>query len=69
MEQTENIKQVMLVCSANICRSPMAAAMLADALRRAGAAIKVESAGLTALGGCAADAQAIKFMERHRRRV
>jgi protein-tyrosine phosphatase len=63
MEQTENIKQVMLVCSANICRSPMAAAMLADALRRAGAAIKVESAGLTALGGCAADAQAIKFMD------
>lgn len=38
---------VLLVCRANICRSPMAAALLADALRRQGLSrsVLIESAG------------------------
>ena len=38
--------RIVVVCTANICRSPMAEAMIRHALRPSGAAITVESAGV-----------------------
>lgn len=37
--------RVVLVCRGNICRSPIAAVVLADRVRRAGLEVEVESAG------------------------
>ena len=59
----EIIKRVMLLCTGNICRSPMAAAVLKEGLKQAGAHVEVESAGIAALGGYPADALAIKLMD------
>lgn len=59
----EIFKRVMLICTGNICRSPMAAAVLKEGLRQGGAHVEVVSAGLAALGEYPADAQAIKLME------
>jgi protein-tyrosine phosphatase len=42
---------VLVVCVGNVCRSPMAAAVLADRLRGRAVAAQVESAGLGALVG------------------
>src|SRR5205085_11003783 len=45
--QGRRIERVVVLCQANLCRSPFAAAMLAAALKRRGAAgIEVTSAGL-----------------------
>jgi protein-tyrosine phosphatase len=52
------IGHVLVVCAGNICRSPMAAALLADRLD----SVSVESAGLTALVGQDADPLAISLM-------
>ena len=54
---------VMLVCTGNICRSPMAAAVLGDALRRAGAGTRIASAGLQAATGAEADPLAVLLMD------
>ncbi|MEF8943522.1 MAG: low molecular weight protein-tyrosine-phosphatase [Desulfohalobiaceae bacterium] len=43
------ISSVLLVCTANICRSPMAAALLASTTESA--TVQVESAGVAALSG------------------
>ena len=59
----EIIKRVTLICTGNICRSPMAEAVLRDGLRSANAQVEVKSAGLGALVGHPADAEAIKLME------
>jgi len=45
---------VLVVCTANICRSPMAAALLAHHLHAAGSSTRVASAGTHALPGEAA---------------
>lgn len=42
---------ILTVCTGNICRSPMAQALLAERLARRGAAAVVESAGIAALVG------------------
>lgn len=47
--------RILTVCVGNICRSPMAEALLADRLRRCGVAAVVESAGIAALVGRPAD--------------
>lgn len=59
--------RILLVCSGNTCRSPMAGAILRDLLSergggRAGEFI-VESAGLAAAGGEAAHADAVAVMQ------
>jgi len=41
---------VLLLCTGNVCRSPMAAALLTNKLRTLGAAVRVRSAGLFTQG-------------------
>jgi protein-tyrosine phosphatase len=56
------IDTVLVVCEGNICRSPMAAALLSKRLPK----INVLSAGTRALVGRNADALAIQLMTRER---
>ena len=55
------IRHILVVCVGNICRSPMAEALLRDALRGQ-EEITVESAGLGALVGHPADDFAVELM-------
>ena len=55
------IRHILVVCVGNICRSPMAEALLRDALRGQ-EEITVESAGLGALVGHPADKHAVELM-------
>ncbi|MFL5359908.1 MAG: low molecular weight phosphotyrosine protein phosphatase, partial [Myxococcales bacterium] len=55
--------RVLMVCTGNICRSPMAQVLLADALKKRGIDVAVESAGLGALVGHPADPIAVKLMQ------
>jgi protein-tyrosine phosphatase len=52
------VKSLLVVCEGNICRSPMAAALLAASLP----GVRVASAGLNALVGRPADDTAIALM-------
>lgn len=59
------IDTVLVVCSGNTCRSPMAAAYLRQALAEAGApGVRVESAGLHAVPGLPAAAEAQEAVAR-----
>jgi predicted protein tyrosine phosphatase len=49
------IKRVIELCTGNICRSPMAEAVLRAGLQQTNPAVEVSSAGLAALGGHPAD--------------
>jgi len=53
------IKNVMIVCIGNICRSPMAEGLLRDAMPE----LNVYSAGLGALVGKPADATSVDLMD------
>ena len=57
-----SITHLLVVCVGNICRSPMAEALLRDALTGPEDII-VESAGLGALVGQAADKHAVELMK------
>lgn len=52
---------ILVVCIGNICRSPMAAALLTERYSDK----HIESAGLSALIGHSADTTAIELMARH----
>jgi protein-tyrosine phosphatase len=52
------MKSILVVCEGNICRSPMAEALLAAALP----GTRVSSAGLHALVGSSADPAAVRLM-------
>jgi protein-tyrosine phosphatase len=56
--------RILCVCTGNTCRSPMLAALLGDALQRAGIAATVESAGTAATIGDRASAEAVAAMAR-----
>jgi len=56
------IERVTVICLGNICRSPMAEALLREGLRQSGTHVEVTSAGLGTLGGQAADPIAIKLI-------
>ena len=51
-----------MVCTGNICRSPMAETLLASQLRSRGTGAVVESAGIAALVGSPADPIAVELM-------
>ena len=54
--------RILVVCVGNICRSPMAEALVASRLAGRGLRTRVESAGLAALVGRPADATAQALM-------
>jgi low molecular weight protein-tyrosine phosphatase len=56
-------KRILMVCTGNICRSPMAEVVLARRLRDKGLSTAVESAGLGALVGWPADPIACELMK------
>lgn len=53
------LSRILVLCTGNICRSPMGVALLGRAL---GNRFQVESAGLSALSGHAADPSAVQVM-------
>jgi protein-tyrosine phosphatase len=50
-EASERVKKILFVCTANICRSPMAAAMFNALAEDGGLPFQAESAGTAALEG------------------
>lgn len=56
------IRNVLVLCTGNICRSPMAAALLERGVQERGTDVTVKSAGIAAMTGYAADAHAIRLM-------
>ena len=64
---SESQPQIVVVCTGNICRSPMAAKLLEHALAAEDAPlnqIKVVSAGVSAFGGDPASANSVKALKK-----
>lgn len=61
------VKQVLIVCTANICRSPMAMGLLRQRFAADGLAdqISVQSAGVYGLDGQAASAPGVELLAEH----
>lgn len=57
------IDSVLVVCTGNICRSPMAAALLAERAKDRGAALEIGSAGVAALAGHPSPEPVINLMK------
>lgn len=55
---------ITVVCTANICRSPMGQAILQAKAKAAGVGIEVNSCGVQALSGMRPDKQALAALER-----
>lgn len=60
------MKRILLVCTGNTCRSPMAEAMLRDMARQAGRTLEVRSAGIAAMDGMPPSANAVETLNRRR---
>ena len=58
-------KSVLIVCTGNICRSPMAEGLLRARLKALHLKVKVASAGVAAMKGWPADPLAIAVMQEH----
>lgn len=56
-------KRVSVLCTGNICRSPMAEAVLRAGLQPRSPGVAVMSAGIAALGGYPADPDALRLMD------
>ncbi|MGH8273565.1 MAG: low molecular weight protein-tyrosine-phosphatase [Gammaproteobacteria bacterium] len=56
------ISSLLVVCTGNICRSPMAAALFAERAAQAGKELEVASAGTAALIGRPSPAEAVELM-------
>ena len=61
---TERLRRVLIVCTGNLCRSPMAAGLLRQRLTVEGKhdALEIVSAGVLGMEGAAASPQAIAVM-------
>lgn len=59
------MKQVLVVCTANVCRSPLVASLLQQQIMQAGLAgeITVESAGVRAVAGDAVDPVIVAMLD------
>jgi protein-tyrosine-phosphatase len=58
------LRHILLVCTGNTCRSPMAEAMLVDLARRAGKPLEVRSAGVAAMEGYPVSPHAAETLRR-----
>mgnify|MGYP002148773837 FL=1 len=56
-------QRILVVCTGNICRSPMAEYLLRERLGQAGKSAEIRSAGVGALVGEPADQEAIERMQ------
>jgi len=56
---------ILLVCTGNTCRSPMAQALLREILARRGVEARVLSAGIAASAGGSASPEAVQVMQEH----
>jgi len=60
------MRTILLVCTGNTCRSPMAEAMLKDLAERAGKQVEVRSAGVGAIDGYPPSPHAARVLERRK---
>lgn len=60
--QSDLIGGILVVCHGNICRSPMAEALLRNALEQRGRATQIHSAGIGAVIGAPPDPHALELM-------
>lgn len=58
------MRTILLVCTGNTCRSPMAEAMLRDMAERAGKTVEIRSAGVGAVDGIPVSPQAAETLRR-----
>ncbi len=60
---SESVPLVVVVCTGNICRSPLAAALLANGFARRGMGVEVTSAGTAAPVGAAPDRNLLRVAD------